>query len=271
MDAMTNVFGQDAAITEEVEGNVKNAAKKERLSKMKEAWHQTINEVPDYQSKLRTLSNSIEVVNTLGYGEGGNIVVDKKNSGKSADGKDRALTATSQIVGYAVKNIGDTPITYKTKVWKKVGDVYEGEVVERTFAPGTVIYLNRVYMTMMCTRPEISFTLANGKIVASSKRISNDGNPSAEKIEEELAAHYFTFNKDENGNKKEVNSDEVKKAIADKVGDTWVVKDEYVETFGYFNNPKATKASTKKTGAPAYTTQDLAANYINTLIQKNDF
>lgn len=230
-----------------------DTAKKEKVQAMKAALKETVQTSPDFASKLRRLSNSIKVVNTLGYGKGGNIVVDKAASSANA----RALKPTSAICGYIVENCGSEPIEYTTEVFAadETGK-YVGSVVKKTLAPGEKVALTRQYMTMLCAIPEISFTLANGKIVSSSKK-------NAKNLKEELSAYYFSFNKDENGNALQVNDDEVKLSVDDADGK---VKPEYIETFGYLNNPKEGRAARAK--GTKFTTQDLAANYIHKMLQE---
>ena len=247
---MDAVF-ENANATAQVENAVADdAAKKAKTKAMKEAMKETINSDNTFAEKLRRLSESLKVVNTLGFGTSGNIVVDK-----SAKAEGRQLKPTSQIVGYAVQNIGSEAIAYQTeKFAADENGKFVGTVVEKTLAPGETINLSRKYMTMLCARAEISFTLSNGKIVASSKKTKT--------LDEQLSAYYFTFDKDENGYKPEVNDDEVKLSI-DVDG---TVKPEYVEDFGYLNNPK--EAKTPRAKGTKLTVQDFAANYINSLIQK---
>jgi hypothetical protein len=61
-------------------------------------------------------------------------------------------------------------------------------------------------------------------------------------------------------------------AAKKKVGDQtkWIVKPEFEKAFGYLNNAKAPgkKGRATATGAK-YTTQDMAANYINKLLHEN--
>lgn len=231
---------------------VDTAEKKQKLNAMKTALKETIQNSPDFASKLRRLSNSLEVVNTLGAGKGGNIVVDK-----NAKGDGRQLKPTSQIVGYRVKNVGDEAIEYTTEVFAKdETGKYVGTVVTKTIAPGEVISLTREYMTRFCAQPEISFTLKNGKIISSSKK-------SAKTLKEELSAYYFSFSKAEDGTTLQVNDDEVKLSVDDENG---IVKPEFVETFGFLNNPKEGKAARAK--GQKFTTQDLVANYINSLVKE---
>lgn len=248
---MDAIFGQEATAPVAADA-VDTAARKEKVSAMKASLKETVQTSPDFASKLRRLSNSIKVVNTLGYGKGGNIVVDKKASGDA-----RVLKPTSAICGYKLENIGTEVIEYTTEVFSQdETGKFVGQVVKKQWAPGETINLTRQYTTMLCSMPEISFTLANGKIVSSSKK-------NAKSLKEELAAYYFAFNKSEDGTTPQVNDDEVKLSVDDADGK---VKPEYVETFGYLNNPKEGRAA--RTKGAKYTTQDLAANYIHKLLEE---
>lgn len=248
---MDAIFGQEATAPVAAEA-VDTAARKEKVAAMKASLKETVQTSPDFASKLRRLSNSIKVVNTLGYGKGGNIVVDKKASGDA-----RVLKPTSAICGYKLENIGTEAIEYTTEVFTQdETGKFVGQVVTKQWNPGETINLTRQYTTMLCSRPEISFTLANGKIVSSSKK-------NAKSLKEELAAYYFAFNKAEDGTTPQVNDDEVKLSVDDADGK---VKPEYVESFGYLNNPKEGRAA--RTKGAKYTTQDLAANYIHKLLEE---
>ena len=248
---MDAIFGQEATAPVAADA-VDTAARKEKVAAMKTSLKETVQTSPDFASKLRRLSNSIKVVNTLGYGKGGNIVVDKKASGDA-----RVLKPTSAICGYKLENIGTEVIEYTTEVFSQdETGKFVGQVVKKQWAPGETINLTRQYTTMLCSMPEISFTLANGKIVSSSKK-------NAKSLKEELAAYYFAFNKSEDGTTPQVNDDEVKLSVDDADGK---VKPEYVETFGYLNNPKEGRAA--RTKGAKYTTQDLAANYIHKLLEE---
>ncbi len=248
---MDAIFGQEATAPVATDA-VDTAARKEKVAAMKASLKETVQTSPDFASKLRRLSNSIKVVNTLGYGKGGNIVVDKKASGDA-----RVLKPTSAICGYKLENIGTEVIEYTTEVFSQdETGKFVGQVVKKQWAPGETINLTRQYTTMLCSMPEISFTLANGKIVSSSKK-------NAKSLKEELAAYYFAFNKSEDGTTPQVNDDEVKLSVDDADGK---VKPEYVETFGYLNNPKEGRAA--RTKGAKYTTQDLAANYIHKLLEE---
>lgn len=262
--AMTNFDNLDAGnvVVNEAGVDKKKARqdeKKARVEKMKNLYNETIREDPTMSARLNTLSDKLIVVNTLGFGDSGNIVVDPKS-------ESRALVSTSSIVGYRVKNIGDTPIEYTTEVFTKNEDgVFVGSMVSKTLAPGETADFTRKYMTSFCAVPEISFVLQNGKIVRGSSSNKND-------IDAELEAYYFSFS---DSNIK-VNSDEIKLNVGTKMkqadGTTkWVVKPEFEEIFGYLNNAKdKSKRSRGKGGTSKepYSVQRISANYIHKLLQK---
>lgn len=251
---MDSIFNNTEA-TAPVEGQASETnAKKEKIQAMKASFKETVQTSPDFVSRLHKLSDSIKVVNTLGYGNSGNIVVDKKASSDT----DRVLKPTSTICGYKLENIGTETIPYTTEVYTKdETGKFVGQQVQKQWAPGEVICLTRQYTTMLCSIPEISFTLANGKIVASSRKGKNKS------LKDELASYYFAFTKAEDGTTLAVNDDEVKLSIDDADGN---VKPEYVETFGYLNNPK--DSAGKKGKGPKWTTQDLAANFIHKMLEE---
>ena len=266
---MANVFDQINPTTEApvdvtapvAEKDAQRAAeRKDRIIKMKEKLNETLKSDPTYTQRLHSLSNSLEVVNSLGYGDSGNIIVDKS---KSSDGN-RALTTTSVIVGYRVRNVGDKPINYQTEAWKKdETGKYVSQKVEKTIAPGATADLNRQYMTMLCAIPEISFQLANGKVIRGSGKMSKNG----EDLKTELEAYYFSFNKSED---KQINSDEVKLNVGVRGGDgKWTVKPEFAETFGYLENAAEKAARTRKPAGEKLNASDLAANFIMKLIENS--
>lgn len=233
------------------------AAKSAKVKQMKAALNETIQSDPDFSKKLRRLSNSIKVVNTLGFGTKGNIVRDK-NAPVGKDGK-RALKEASLTCGYVIENIGTEAIEYQTEEFAQNEEgKYVGTKVTRTIAPGEQVALTRMYMTIFCAQPEISFTLANGKIVGSSKK-------NIKSVEDELSAYYFKFSEAEDGTTPNVNDDEIKLSVDDANG---VVKPEYVKTFGYLNNPKEVKAKKATAKSAGLTTQDLVANYVNSLVKQ---
>lgn len=256
--AAGDMIQQGATVDGSVDSN--KAAKAEKIAAMKQALKTAMEQDPTLASKFRTASDTIEVVNTLGYGDGGNIVVDKaaKQNAAAKGAEDRKLVPTSKIVGYKVRNCGTEPISYDAEIWTKGADgIYTSSTETRTMQPGQVVNMTRVTLTLLTCRPEFDFTLRNGKIVsssASSKAGKGD-------IQAELARYYFSFNSEE---KKEVNGDDVKLRIDD--GGT--VLPEYAEVFGFLNNPKPSKKASRKGAGSNVTVQDMAANYVRMLLEK---
>lgn len=242
---------------------VANNAKKEKLAKMRALLKETVNEDSTYLARRCSLSDSVQVLNTLGFGDSGNIVVDEETKNLPKD--KRRLVSTSQIVGYRVQNIGTEAISYLTEEFKQNEEgVWVGTRVEKTMSPGDTVDFTRKYMTIFCSTPEISFKLANGKIIrgaASTKSGDVDG---------ELEAHYFSFA----DKTLKVNSDNVKLNVAKKVkgadgADKWVVKKDFEAVFGYLNNAKTAGKRGRQTAAgPKISVQDMAANYIQKLLKE---
>lgn len=232
--------------------------RKAKVQAMKESLRQTVMTDSTYMERLRRWSNSIEVVNSLGFGDSGNIVVDKSASTKDQ----RKLAVTSAIVGYRVANVGEEPIKYVTEVWAPdESGKFVATKQERVLSPGGTADLTRQYMTIFCSQPEISFTLRNGKIIKGSGAKGDKG-PKAE-----LESFYFSFSKEEDGSKKQINDDEIKLNVAEKVGDVWKVKAEFEETFGFLNNAKEGGRGGHKSSSK-FTAQDVAANYIFQMLKK---
>lgn len=258
---MNSVLGAGAGFDVEATAAVNttpNNDKKDKIKLMKEALIQTVNADPDFKNRVRRLSQSVEVINSLGFGDSGNIIVDK--SSNAAD--KRALAVTSAIVGYRVKNVGTESIKYVTEVWTKGEDgVYVPTKQEKVMNPGDYADLTRQYMTMFCAMPEISFQLKNGKIVKGAGAKSNKG------MKAELEAHYFAFNKEADGTKKQVNDDDVKLNVGEKVDNKWVVKPEFESVFGFLSNPKTSGKAGRKSSDEKWNAQDLAANFIYTRLQ----
>ena len=213
---------------------------------MKAAMKESLQDA-DFRDKLHKLSSSLVINKSLGYGKSGNIVLEKA---ADANGEGRKVTATSAIVGYQLTNVGAEPIKYTTEEFTKGADgIFVGQVVEKTIAPGETVNISRKYLAVLTSQPEFSFTLGNGKIVSPKRNFNT--------VSEQLSAHYFKFDDDT-----KVNDDSVKIAI----DDDGVVKPEFQSVFGYLNNPKAGRA--KHQPSQKFTTQDLAANFIQKLIKE---
>ena len=172
-------------------------------------------------SILNTLCESIEVTYTLGFGG----TIKEKIEYVGSRKKKRIKTIdTSKIVGYRILNIGKKPIQYKTKIWHKDADGnYLGAEVERVLHPKQTADLNKYYMALLCARPEISFQLSNGKLIAGNKS-------------KELNSYYFKFDFDSYGNRKDVNDVYTKISVARKIDSQWEIKEDFIETFGFLYN-----------------------------------
>lgn len=253
--SMAAIFSENAGV--EAQPVEKKTGKNPMVQKIKESLQETISKDPTFETRVKRLSNSLEVVHTLGFSERGSIIVDetKTNANK------RGLAQTPAIVGYEVRNCGSEPIEYKTGVCTADAEgTYTSEEVVRVMNPGDVVFLTRKYMTMLCARPEISFTLKNGKVIKGS------GANNTKSVEAMLESFYFTFFK-ELGMK--VNSDEVKIRIDDTIDGHNVIKPEYVEAFGTLNNKKETKQRTRKAGKPEYDSSVQFANYVYNVVMKD--
>jgi hypothetical protein len=228
------------------------AARREQAEKMRQVMMESLASDPTLKDRLHKWSQSLKVVNTLGFADKGNIVVDTDNPVRD-DGK-RNLVPTSKICGYRIQNIGTEAIKYPTKVWTKGEDGrYVGQSVEKVLEPGQTADLDRYHMAALCVSPEISMILANGRLVRNSSAKSKN-------LQEELNAHYFMFPK-ETG--KSVNSDEVKLNVASQVGDAWVIKPEFEETFGYLmNQPEKKGPGRRAKAASDIGFTEIASNYM---------
>lgn len=254
-----NIPSTGVEATAPVATTASSDAKKERIQLMKAEFRRELQENANFANILRTLSNSVEVVNSLGFGDSGNIVVDKSKTTK--DG--RALAVTSAIVGYRVANVGTEPIKYITESWAKdETGKYVPTKTEKVLAPGGYADLTRQYMTMFCAQPEISFQLKNGKIIKGS------GSKGEKGIKAELESYYFAFSKDADGNKKQINDDDVKLNVGVKNDEgKWVVKPEFEETFGFLNNVREATKTSRKAKGEEFNAQDVAANYVFKMIK----
>ena len=244
MADLMNAFGGEAVAEA---ADTKKTEKKEFLKGLKSDLQTKITTDPEYVSKLHTCSDNLEVVKTLGFGTTGNVVVDKT-------AEERKLKQTSTIVGYEVRNVGEEPIKYATEIWEQGEDgKYVARPVEATIGKGESVYLTKKFMTILCSRPEISFILKNGKIVSKVNK--------GKDVETLLNSFYFQFSDDT-----PVNDDTVKKAI-DEDG---VVKPEFVAAFGYLNNPKEKSGRGRGTGASKQklTVQDMMANYVHDILKE---
>lgn len=256
-----NAAPVDEAVAAPATSSAANDEARAKKNEMKQALKHALLDDKTMASRMHTLSESLEVVNSLGYGDKGNIVVDKV---KSVDGA-RVLKSISPCIGYRVRNCGTTPIPYDTEVWTKGEDGrWVGQQVSKVLAPGETADLPRQFMTMLAAQPEFSFKLKNGRISRGSGTKGSKGD-----LKAELEAHYFAFNREAAEDGKEVNSDEVKLNVGVKDAEgNWSVKPEFAETFGYLENASEKSRGGRKSEGPKYTSGDVAANWINQMIKQ---
>ena len=231
--------------------------KKTVASLYKEAMKETLEENPDYIKVRRSMTDTVKVVNTLGFSATGGVI-------KAADStpEKRKLTPVGKIVGYKIQNIGNEPLPYDTEeyVANEEGK-FVWQRVSKTLAPGETTVLSRKYATILFSRPEFNLRVENGKFI-SPRRTAGDVD-----VDAVLSGHYFSFNSRDI----KVNDDSVKIQIGEEVqsasGATkWVVKPEYQDTFGYLNNKGSKRGKGRKSG-PKLDAQDYAANYLRKLIE----
>lgn len=259
---MEQIFqGEDAvSVDVEREDAAKKEEKKKKLNEMKALFDADLQKDPTLMARMHTMSNNIKVVNVLGYGKSGNVVVDKSQP------EGRNLIQASQNVGYKIQNVGTEPISYETEIWTKGEDgLYHGEKVTKTMAPNEVVDLTKEYLARLAVHPEFFLRFQNGML----KRNGSKNKTTIQSLKDQLNSFYFVFSKDSDGSTVNVNDDDVKIAIdVDEV-----VTDQYVATFGFLNNPKTTgkgkgsKAGSKGSGITA---QDVFANYIRNLIEQGE-
>ena len=266
-DFETGVAAETPTKTAKSEADLeKKRRAKEQRDKMMAALDATKQADPTYMQRRGAWSHSIRVVNSLGWGDKGNIVVDHSATKVGADGKtERALASTSVIVGYRVENTGDQPIPYQCNEWHMdENGKYVSQRVQKTLAAnGGQADLSRVDMTALCSVPEIAFTLANGKVMRGSASAGRDPKRPAS-LEDELGAYYFSFDAEAKLN---VNSDDVKLNVGVKGADgKWTLKPEFESTFGYLMNVKERAARQPKSKAEQTTSSELFANYVQRLI-----
>lgn len=257
-EEVENVEGVDVTAGNDIDEKKKqrNAERREQVHKMQKALMDSIEKDPSIKELFNTHSDCLDVINTLGFGDDGNIVEVKGES-------KRNLQSVPKIIGYRIKNVGDKPVPYTTTLYQKNAEgEWVGTATEMVAKPGDVFDLTRRDMVIMCSAPEISFRLHNGHIVKSSARVTRG-------TLEEVDAFYFTFEDP----KIKVNDDEVKLNVSEKVmvGDTerWVVKPQFEAVFGYMNNSKKKANSRSRKSADKPDMARAGAAYVRELLAKS--
>lgn len=254
---------------------------------IKDNFRTVINTDASLAQELHSLSSAIEVVNTLGFGAGGDRILDVEASNKKAadliakgyikslkdwkkgmtapDGtkieSPRVLAEVPRIVGYVIQNNSQVSINYKTTQCTPNEDgTYAVAEVDAVLAPGAQAMLDKKHLIMLSAIPQIAFVFSNGKMKKAPGQFLAD--TTAETLGDKF---YFTFDK-ESG--LAVHSANVKKVIS-VAGDDGVhhVLPEYAPVFGYLENQKDPIKKTRAKGEKAaYSTSDAQATYINQLL-----
>lgn len=236
-----------------------NPAKQAMKEAVNAAMAQTLQNDPTYVQRAKRLRGSIEVINTLGFADEGNLV-QAVSAKDSPDGK-RKLAPEGKIVGYVIKNIGDEAIPVRTEKYTQdpATGRWVGNVVDVTLNPGETAYLTRKYLTFLAIQAEFSMEFANGSVVRGSNKVSEGD------VDGLMEAFYFSFSDPTI----KVHDPAIKVQIGEKVksdtGEAWVVKAEFAEDFGYLNNQKE-KAVAKRTRKAGPEQNEKLANYLRTLL-----
>lgn len=267
MEQFENLNETLEAPVERSAAEVEKKKGKDKLKELKNEVYSKLENEAEYREKFKSKCAMIHGVNSLGWTDKGGFIANPDVPAKGPDGKrpENGLLTTSGIVGYTFKNVSDVPFTYTTEEYALNADgVYVGTQVQKTAKPGEVFVLSKKYAAFNFSAPEFSFQLGNGKFIRGGKagRVHS--------IDEELERYYFKF---EDSNLK-INSDELKIQIGKQVKDKatgekkWVVKDEFVQFFGFLNNEIVKKpAAGRKREGSAVTDSDAKAYYIQKLLQ----
>lgn len=231
-------------------GAVGETRGKAAADKMVRDFTQALETNPNMKNNVSRLSDNVEISNVCYYSDKGGLVQTQKKT-VDANGKEVAhkVAPAPEIVGYIIRNVGKEPIKYSDMVYKAdPKGIFQGTLTQKTLAPGKSAAISKFYLTVLGISEEFSFVFRNGKIRrGSGKTQNNDWNSL-------VGIHYFTFS--DKG--VSVNSDDIKVSIATRkevkrangsIESTWVVKPEYIETFGYLNNPSEKMAREKKKSA----------------------
>lgn len=256
MNELDQFQALDTAVETTEVKSAKNEEKKQMIKMYKEAMDETLKNNPDYVNRRRSLTGCVRVVNTLGFGATGGLIL-----AEGSTKENRKIQTVSAIVGYVFENIGDKPIPYVTEEFAPNAEgVWVGQKVKKVLNPGEKVALSRKNATILFSQPEFNLRVANGKFIPPKQKNPSD-------LEALLSGYYFSFD-DKN---LKVNSDAIKLQIGEERktpnGTKWFVKPEYEVTFGYLNNSGTGKTRQKKATAD-FDAQDYAANYIQKLLEQ---
>jgi hypothetical protein len=220
-------------------------------------------------------SDDIECVGVIAYGDKGGMQ-NKDKVKKGADGK-HGVSNTSDIVGYKFKNVGESPITYRTfKSTKHEDGTWNRDIVSVTAQPEQEMILPKWAATELMARIEYSFRGKNFMMSAKnlSKLIAESTPVGDEALITRLSKWFVrmkkgTFSVQDDNYKKNISVPE-KDAATGKT--KWVVV-EHVDTFGYLNDPSYNKKSgsrKRNSQRQKVSNESAAANYLRELIAKSE-
>lgn len=252
---------------EDASDEARKAAKREQNKEQNQAlidcMKDRISKNPDFLATVKTMSGNLEVVHTMTFSDKGGLVLNKE---ASLAANSRTLKAVPAIVGYEIKNVGTTPIAYKTATCTKGADgMFVEEPCDAVLQPGDTAFVTRQYMTMLAAAPEFSFELANGKIVKGS-----GGTKTGKTVRSKLEAYYFSFDKETGLS---VNDDAVVIPVGEQLEDgKWVVKPQFEAVFGFLNNPKKAgpKGTRSRKPSEKIDRPTLLANFVYTAVLGNE-
>lgn len=154
-----------------------------------------------------------------------------------------------RIVGYRVKNVGDTALVFDVRKHKQgENGVYAPYATKTTVEPGAEVVMNKTSMGMEFFKPQYFGYLQNGVIKADTDKFKDN---------EELLANTTFAAKKESGFV--VTDNSITEFCDDNSTGTWQIKPEYAEDFGFLVN-KASTAQKKS----EITEREATAFYIYT-------
>lgn len=249
----------DAKDAKKAEREAEKEKAKSALNQVKSELKEQLKSNPEMAKAMGSLSDSVEIVKILAAGKANNII--KNRDGVLTEKGKVKLEAISANVGVVIKNVGTEPINYTTDVYTaNEAGIFVGQPVQRTLAPGAEAPLTRKCLTLLGSSVPFNLRFKNGSIVSghASRKQSMD---------EYLSSFYFKFDKELGIS---VNDDDVKEAVDTEQPDgTMKVRPEYLETFGYLNNPveKPVRTAKKSDGTDLNTSEVMAA-YLRQLLSE---
>lgn len=246
-------FNDTSALIPNDDKKALNAAsrekRKENVARWKEAFQATLAESGEQiKEVMSSRSNDIEVTAALTFGEP-KVIARKLEDGSTSN------EPVANVVGYAVRNNSQTPINATTTKCELVDGVYVKNAVPTVIAPGATVALRKAdFMTLMF-QPEFSFTASNGKVTT--RTFTGSAQPTAAELEAYIEKHNFVF-----ANAK---VPDMCQSISTNVDGVDTVINEYKEIFAYLENKAEKKTRQAGPKAPAFTPQELAANYVRRL------